>query len=110
MVDRGGQASTCASEALTEAQVAGEPGGDQLECHGTPETELGGSVDDTHPALTGQAVDSVSSDLLARRQLSHRARQSLRPKRAIGAIVVLSARRRNVRCGYPIRGFVRSAR
>ncbi len=67
VVERGGD-PRLAQEALAEALVLGELGGDDLERDLAAEALLLGAVDRTHPATADERFDSVAGDRRSRRQ------------------------------------------
>ena len=71
VVDRRGQLGL-ALEAAPEVRVVGELGDDHLHGDLAIQGELGGAVDATHAALSGQALDSVAGQDRANRHLGHR--------------------------------------
>ena len=64
VVDRGGQ-PRLAQEALAEALVLGELGGEDLQRHRPLECEVVGAVDDAHPAAADQRFQPVAGKLAA---------------------------------------------
>ena len=67
MVERG-RDPRLAQEALAEALVLGELGGDHLERDLAPETLLLGAVDRTHPSAADERFDPVAGDRRSGRQ------------------------------------------
>ena len=62
-----------AQEALAEPLALGELAGDHLQRHRPFEAEVGGAVDDAHPAAGDQRVDPVAGDGRADGEVCHRA-------------------------------------
>ncbi len=60
VVEAGGEAGL-AQEALAEGLVVGEVAGDHLQRHRSVERQVGGPVDDAHPAARDQRVDSIAA-------------------------------------------------
>ena len=79
-----------ALEALAEVAVGGVLGRDQLERDRAPQRELGGAVDDAHPAAAGDRLDPAARDMSAFEHIGHPSivtRMDLQrtPRRAIRA-------------------------
>ncbi len=70
VVEPGGE-PRLAQEALAEAVAVGELAGDHLQRHRPLEAEVGGAVDDPHPAAGEQLFDPVAGDLRADREFPH---------------------------------------
>ena len=62
-----------AQEALPERGIARELAGDHLQRHRPVEAEVGGTVDDAHPATGEAGVDPVSGDFVTDGEVCHRA-------------------------------------
>ena len=58
----GGRGLPFALEPLPEGAVAREVGGDQLQGDGSPERDLGRSVDNAHAATAGFRLDAVTGE------------------------------------------------
>ncbi len=68
-------------EPLAERRVGGQVGRDQLQRHLPVQPDLGGAVDDPHPAPPGDRLEPVPGDLRADCCLTHRSVYSVRPRR-----------------------------
>ena len=58
-------------EPRAEARVCRPLGGDELQRDGSVEPELGGSIDDTHPATPGYGFDATAGESRVQDQIEH---------------------------------------
>ena len=70
VIDRG-RHPRLALEALAEVAVGGVLGGDQLERDRAAQRDLGGAVDDPHPAAAGDRLDPAARDMSALEHVGH---------------------------------------
>ena len=70
MFDRGGHPGL-PFEPRAEVRVCRPLGGDELQRNGAVEPELGGSIDDTHPAAPGYGFDAAAGESRVEGQIEH---------------------------------------